>query len=91
MVAVPPDVVCSLCNVWVGVGPLFNRGFVLLLSVYDCRFDIYDVRYLCKKLVGQYGDIEVIPTTIVVVGSTREGVCSVFCSRVMFYQDVIVG
>ena len=66
------------------MGPLFNHRFILSLSVYDCRFDIYDIRYSCEKLVGQYGDVEVIPATIVVVGLMREEVCSVFCSGVMF-------
>ena len=64
---------------------------VISLGVYDCHFDIYNIHYSCEKLVRQYGDVEVIPATVVVVRSTREGVRSVFCSRVMFDQDVIVG
>ena len=78
MVVVPPDVVSSLCNVWVSVGPLFNRGFVLSLCVHDCHFNVYDICYSCEKLVGQYSDIEVVPATVVMVGSMREGIHSIF-------------
>jgi hypothetical protein len=42
-------------------------------------------------LVGKYCNIEVVSATVVVVGSTGEGVGSVFGAGVVFNGDVVVG
>ena len=84
MVTIPPNVVCLLCDVRMDACPFFDSGFLVLLSVDDCRFDVHEVSYSCKESVGKYSNVEIVVTVVVVIGSAGERVGSIFCSRVVF-------
>ena len=91
MIVVPPDVIHPLCDVWVCLHPGFNSGFLGSLGVDDCCFNIGDVSHLCKELIGKYCDVKVVVAAIIVVWLMRKRVSTIFCSRVMFDQDIVIG
>ena len=54
------------------------------MSIDDCCFDVCEVGYPCKELVGKHSNIEIVVTAVIVVRSVGKRVGSIFCSGVVF-------